>query len=549
MKTSSVRRLLTRGAVLSIALLLPAATAVAKQSSPRGGEAELNMVFVLDGLRPDSINPIDTPNMYRLRQEGVSWSNSHAAVPTVTRVNSSVIGSGAYPANSGIVGNSMYLPEMGPSPFDTGQADNLTRLDEVSGGRMLFVKTLGERLAEAGKNVVAIGSGSSGGSLLLNPRAPRGAGVMINTGDVTPTRPLSYPAAVGEEILSRFGPPPTGSEGLNVKVDYHAEVLRDYVLTELEPDVVLNWFTQPDGSQHENGAGSPEGISTIRNDDRQIGLTLDRLEELGLRDRTNIFVISDHGFSWHNFNVNLTAELVAAGLKESATSEDVVVANSGSSLVHVRDRDPDKIEAIVEFLQRQPWTGALYTAAKRPRHGRYTVAHGSDRPNGWVRGTFSLELIHHDNPERGADIVVTYPWSDEPNMFGVPGTSGNAGGGVTGPLTGPGSGHGSFSPWDVRNTFIGWGADIRDGVSIAKAPAGNVDISSTLLALEGLDSRTHDGRVLSEAFNEGPDERRLKVRTRTYTTVADRGRYRAAVQVSEIDGKRYRYVDQSRRLP
>jgi hypothetical protein len=39
------------------------------------------MVFVLDGLRPDSINPIDTPNPYRLRSEGVSWSNGHSAVP------------------------------------------------------------------------------------------------------------------------------------------------------------------------------------------------------------------------------------------------------------------------------------------------------------------------------------------------------------------------------------------------------------------------------------------------------------------------------------
>jgi predicted AlkP superfamily pyrophosphatase or phosphodiesterase len=545
MSTSSCRRLVAAGALLA-GLLVPVAGAPAND---RGSKAELNMVFVLDGLRPDSINPVDTPNLDRLRREGVSWANSHAAVPTVTRVNSSVIGSGAYPANSGIVGNTMYVPSVAATPFSTGNAENLTRLDEVSGGRMLFVKTLGERLAAAGRKVVAIGSGSSGGTLLLNPRAPRGAGVMINAGDVSPVRPFAYPASVGDEILARFGPPPTTTEpDASAKVDYTERVLREYVLTELEPDVVLNWFTEPDGSQHEHAAGSPEALATIRNDDRQIGLILDRLRELGLYRRTNLFVISDHGFSWHTFNVSLDQELIDAGLKSGPASQDVVVANSGTSLVHVEDRDPDKIEAIVEFLQDQPWTGALYTAANRPRDGRYVPEDGRRVPaDGWVDGTFSLELIHHANPERGADIVVTYPWASDRNPFGVPGTSGNAGGGATGPLTGPGSGHGSFSPWDIRNTFLAWGADIKDRVALREAPAGNVDIAPTLLALEGLDSRVPDGRVLGEAFNGGPSERRLDVRTRTFTTREDG--YRAAVQISEVGGRRYRYVDLSRRLP
>ena len=259
-------------------------------------------------------------------------------------------------------------------------------------------------------------------------------------------------------------------------------------------------------------------------------------------------MVSDHGFSWHTFNINLDQELITAGLKAGPGSQDVVVANSGTSLVHVQDRDPAKIEAIVEFLQAQPWAGAVYTAANRPRNGRYVPERGDKAPaDGWVDGTFSLELIHHANAERGADIVVTYPWADDRNPFGVPGTSGDAGGGATGPLTGPGSGHGSFSPWDIRNTFMAWGADIKDGVALRSAPAGNVDIAPTLLALEGLDPRSPDGRTLAEAFNRGPSEHRMDIRTRTFTT--REGDYRAAVQISEVDGRRYRYVDQSRRLP
>lgn len=555
------RRALAAAGAVAVATALAGVTAAgdrgrAEAQSPASGAARLNMVFILDGLRPDSINAQDAPNLLRLRDEGVSYQNSHSAVPTVTRLNSSVIGSGSYPTRTGITGNSMFVPAVNPTAaFSTGEADNLYRLDEVSGGRMLFVKTLGERLQAKGLKLAAVGSGSSGGTLLLNPRAPRGVGVMVNAGDVTSTRPFAFPAEVGEEITRRFGPPPSGAgePNANSKVDYTEQVLRDYVLPELKPDVVLNWLTEPDGTQHATGAGSPQSIATIRNDDRQIGLVLERLRELGLYERTNIFVISDHGFSLHDYNVNITQELIDAGLKASPTSDDVVVANSGTSLISVKDRDPAKIRAIARFLQGETWADTLFTAARRPRDGEYVVDRGKRgdvRPEGWVPGTFSLELVHHANPERGADLIVTYPWTSKRNAFGVRGTSGNSGGGATGPLSGPASGHGSFSPWDIRNTFLAWGADFKDGVT-ARTPAGNVDLAPTILALAGVDDGlTSDGRVLAEAFaDEELDEEKIDIETRTYRTEAGGGDYRAAVRVSEVDDGRYRYVDKSWRLP
>ncbi|WP_152591365.1 alkaline phosphatase family protein [Nostoc sphaeroides] len=66
----------------------------------------------LVGLRPDSINPQNTPNIYRLRQQGVNYLNGHAVFPTVTRVNSAAIATGYYPGKNGIVSNSMYVPQV-----------------------------------------------------------------------------------------------------------------------------------------------------------------------------------------------------------------------------------------------------------------------------------------------------------------------------------------------------------------------------------------------------------------------------------------------------
>ena len=68
------------------------------------------LVFVVDGLRPDSITAEDTPTLVRLRAEGVELVNSHAVFPTVTRVNAAAIATGTQPGTNGLVGNQMVVP-------------------------------------------------------------------------------------------------------------------------------------------------------------------------------------------------------------------------------------------------------------------------------------------------------------------------------------------------------------------------------------------------------------------------------------------------------
>lgn len=159
-----------------VLLLAPEGGRLLSAAEPSLGKARLTIVFILDGLRPDSINPTDTPNLYRLRQEGVNYLNGHAVFPTVTRVNAPGIATGAYPGTNGMVSNAMYVPAVDPTEaFDTGDFQNLLKLDEVSGGRLLFVKSLGELLQAAGRSLAAVSSGSTGSALLLNHRAPRGS--------------------------------------------------------------------------------------------------------------------------------------------------------------------------------------------------------------------------------------------------------------------------------------------------------------------------------------------------------------------------------------
>src|SRR5262249_30514725 len=154
----------------------------------------------------------------------------------------------------------------------------------------------------------------------------------------------------------------------------------------------------------------------IRNDDTEIGLLLKQLEALGIAATTNIIVVSDHGFGHSAFGVNVTAELIKAGLKAGPDSDDVVLASSGQTqLIHVKDHDRARIHRIADFLKAQEWTGVLFTAGAPssgpPPYPPPLAGEGRVGVEGIEPGTFSTQLIHLDHAERGPDIVLTFPWS------------------------------------------------------------------------------------------------------------------------------------------
>lgn len=512
-------RYLARMAVIVAAIVCNAAQA---QST-----AVLHLVLVIDGLRPDSITAEQTPNLHRLRTEGVTFENSHAVFPTVTRVNSPSLSTGMQPGRHGMLGNNVYIPAVDRAKaFSNSNFLALLKLDEADPGRMVMVPSIAELAAEVGQRYVAVSSGGTGSALLLAPRAPRGSGTVIN-GDFYGGAMVAWPEAVSDEVLKRFGRQPKkggAKDNYDPVVDWSLRVLREYVLPELRPRVAYVWVTEPDHIQHAFGAGAPESLASIRNNDRNLGLVMDALDGLGLRERTNIIVVSDHGFAQTMYGVNLGQELLNGGFE----AEDIVIASSGQAVaLHVKDRDAGKIRAVAEWLQRQPWTGVVFTA-----RGNGALHEGV------VPGTFALEYVHLGGNERSPDIVLTFPWSSKRNRHGIPGTdyvmvTGRA----TGPIDTPAGNHGGMSPWTVKNTMLAWGPDFKRGVRV-RTPSSNADVTPTILHLLGHPkAEALDGRVLFEALASGPDEEQVAVETRTLRV--SNGPYRALLQVTEAAGRRY----------
>lgn len=511
-------------------VLLAALAAVFSSGQAPKPPGRLVAVFVVDGLRPDSITVADTPTIARLRNEGAEYVNSHAVFPTSTRVNAAALATGTYPVLNGIVGNSMFVAGVNASaPFDTGDYRQLLKLQEVS-GRAATAETLGEILQRNGRKLVTLSSGTTGNGFLLNQSAQQGVGVAIH-GLFDRGTIAAYPKAVSDAIIQRFGPPPPDPDDLG-QMNWTDTVLREYVLTELRPDVVIDWMGPLDSAQHRSGVGSPEAKDALRQIDASMSRTIEKIDALGLLDRTDIIITSDHGFTHHAEGVNVYAALIAAGLKKDRESTDVIVASQSQSILfYVDGHEQGKVQTLVRFLQHQPWVDVIFTA-------------GGKDGQGGVPGTFSLDLINATHPTRAADVAVSLSWTSEPNSFSVPGTQ-TITSTVTGPLRGSASGHGGLSPWVVRNTLVAWGADFKKRTQI-EVPASSADIAPTALAVLGLDAGaagTGRGRVLRELLKDGPPPASLKTTRRVLMTSA--GEYQASVEISTVAG--YDYIDSGSR--
>ena len=88
---------------------------------------------------------------------------------------------GTYPNRNGILGNRIYVRAVDPNfAFLNDDHRNLLRLDEVTGGGMVLVKSLGEILAERGKRLAAVSSGRPARCCCSTRGRPKGVGVLIN---------------------------------------------------------------------------------------------------------------------------------------------------------------------------------------------------------------------------------------------------------------------------------------------------------------------------------------------------------------------------------
>jgi predicted AlkP superfamily pyrophosphatase or phosphodiesterase len=499
----------------SIATAVAAALAVA---APRAQPpaARIQLVIVVDGLRPDYVTPEVMPRLFRLGQRGIVFRDHHAVFPTVTRVNASSFVTGAYPETHGLLGNTVYIPKADAlKGLDTGERANLETIERAE-GTLLTAPSLSEILKPAGKTLLAVSSGSTGSAYLLNHT--RATGGIIHYDYV-------IPAALAARASAALGPAPAHATPNDPQNQYAIDAFLKVGLDEIHPDVTFMWLNDPDGTAHAKGIGAELTLKSLALVDAGIGRIEDTLRTKGLLDRTNILVTSDHGFSTHSGAAGLRLNaLIDPFAKQAPDGSKDIVVSEGAIYVRSSADKASRVSAIVAALQKRPEVGAIFT---RPRAG------GGDE--GIAAGTLSFDVARWNHPRSG-DILVSANWNSETNAAGVAGKTTD--GGV--------AGHGSSSPYDIHNTLIAAGPDFREH-AVSDVPTANVDIAPTLLRLLGMTPvPTMTGRIIEEGLRNGPSIASIVVGHGVKTVKTADGSYELSAHVSDVAG--HVYLDFTRRI-
>ena len=160
----------------------------------------------------------------------------------------------------------------------------------------------------------------------------------------------------------------------------------------------MNWVTEPDGSHHSTAsARRSRSTRSATATARSGSCSTTRGARAAARTSSSPPTTASRCAT----TTSTSPALINAGLKASASSDDVIVSNAGVALIHVKSRDPQKIHAIAKLLKTQPWAASIYTAAEAPVSGAYVKSPGDDHaatvePYGLVRNV----LARADPPEQ-----------------------------------------------------------------------------------------------------------------------------------------------------
>jgi len=503
--------------VLAVAcgLLGAAEPAVAK------GKAEHVVVVVWDGMRPDFITPQFCPNLYALTTNGVFFKRNHCAYISSTEVNGTALATGVHPGRSRVIANTEYRPEINfTGSFATEGLDAIRRGDLLTDGHYLGAPTLAEILQDNGIATIVAGTKPV---VLLHDRSARKQSkaekesVLLFDGK-------TIPRAAGEGLpkVNDDKNWPSNAVPNTAQDQWTTRSMTRGLWKKGVPKFSLLWLSDPDKSQHDVGVGASNAILAIESSDKNLGEVIKTLKDKGVYDKTDIFVVSDHGFSTiskgpHVVDILKKAKFSAFKKNESPEPGDVMVVGLGGSvLFYVVDREEETVRKLVAFLQQSDFAGVIFSRTK-------------------IEGTFPLEAVRYDSKnDSGPDVLISLRWTDEKNDYGVPGMFYSVEG-----TKGKGS-HASLSRFDMRNTLVAAGPDLKKGFT-SETPSGNIDLVPTVLHILGVKPpKPLDGRVLFEALATHSGAL-PKVETKRLEASRDIGflRWSQYLQVSEVDGAVY----------
>jgi arylsulfatase A-like enzyme len=402
----------TRLALAAALIMGVAHPAFAADPAPTPHKQRNVLIFVADGLRYDSITPQIAPTMWRIRHEGVDFTNSHSIYPTVTTANASAIATGHYLGDTGEYGNTLFVDF--PVPCRLGavvtflEDDCILRdVKDHFGDGWLGQTPLLRAARAAGYNTAIFGKKGPAAiqdlvSLDSESRSvddPKG--VFIDDGtnhptnpDGTPTKSTILKGGLGADVFTFTGEAaPSLTTAPNVvQQSWLQSIATQSVIPNLalsgKPFVLFYWSRDPDATQHSAvdsegrlvpGVNSGNAHAAITNADNNLKALIDALAANGELDNTDIFVTADHGFSTIAKGIpNAAGDTPSASMPQGFLAFDVAEWLGGAKIF-----DPDRSN-----------TEVIRDDGDRPSQGSALIGPTPDKPLAIVAANGGSDFIY-----------------------------------------------------------------------------------------------------------------------------------------------------------
>jgi predicted AlkP superfamily pyrophosphatase or phosphodiesterase len=406
------------------------------------------VVISLDGFPAYELQDptLPLPVLRKLMREGAVAEGMNPVNPTVTWPNHTTLVTGVKPAEHGVLYNGLLVRGGEGKPV---RVDPSAPKDVLVKGQTVYDAAHQAGLTTAEVDWVAILGAPTIDWSFPEQAKPEGKveREMIAAGVITE-----------EEIRNFAHAPITFRDELWTRA-------AAYLIEKHKPNLLLFHLLTTDAAQHQNGARSLPAQTALILADRQIQRILDALDRAGIRDRTTIFVVSDHGFKSYQHQIRPNALLRQKGLLRDSDCDAWVVTEGGTAMVYFTKAPVPSLKE--EFL-KLPGVAQVILPEEYSQYGYPQV-----EPQG-----------------RMADMVL----AAKPGYAFVAASTGSVEEDIPAGAHAGTHGYLADDP-EIQAIFVAWGAGIRPGVKLG--PISNLNVAPTIAQLLGVKLPAAKGSVLA----------------------------------------------------
>jgi predicted AlkP superfamily pyrophosphatase or phosphodiesterase len=299
------------------------------------------ILITIDGLAAyyleDPAAPL--PTLRKLARDGASAKGLKVSNPSITWPNHTTLVTGVHPEKHSVLFNGVLVR---PGPGLSVRVDPKREKAELVTGPTIY-----DVLHRKGYRTAGINWPCTRNSRTLDDDFP----------DVPESVTHTTPKLRGELIAMGLLPDSNDTNFSKLSAARRDQIWTEaaaHVIRTRKPNFMLFHMLITDGIQHRHAPGTPAAYTALAQADAQLAEILRALEQAGIRDRTTLFVVADHGFEsvtnlvhpnvllrkhgWFETNAlatNMAGAIVAGPAIFKARAQSV--SEGGTALVYLTD--------------------------------------------------------------------------------------------------------------------------------------------------------------------------------------------------------------------